>query len=378
MKPFAIYFPQYYPTPTNDKAWGHGFTDWSLIANANLRDQWARRAPRRGFYDGADPSVHAAQMDEMVEAGLGGMAVYHYWFYSHQELTAFERSLLGGRARHDLPWFLVWASEGWSRRWLGDHSPIVTLPPEPDKADIESHCRYLMTCFEQPSYFRWQDRPLFVWYHLDHFRNPERVLDDYRNCFRHGGMEVAFGHFVKNPFDSQHARLVDVSYLFEPRLHFGMQRAGRGAGAKKAFDAIQRVAGDRIAQNLLALMDRVQQKGQTHSAAAHIQYLGSEQRSRLAASLHGLVQDVLSPGWNNSPRYADRFTALEDLDPQHFGALVRAASARVKALPPLINAWNEWSEGAAIEPCAYLGTRFLDALRAATEEPASHIAAPSS
>ena len=41
-----------------------------------------------------------------------------------------------------------------------------------------------------------------------------------------------------------------------------------------------------------------------------------------------------------------------------------AAAARVITLPPLINAWNEWSEGAAIEPCAYLGTRYLDALRA--------------
>jgi hypothetical protein len=376
MSPFAIYFPQFYPTPTNDKAWGHGFTDWSLIANANLRDQWSRRAPRRGFYDGADPAVHQAQMSEMIEAGLGGMAVYHYWFYSHQELPAFERSLLGGRARHDLHWFFVWASEGWSRRWMGDHSPIVALSREPTRADIEAHCRYLITCFEQPSYFKWQGRPLFVWYHLDHFRNPERVLAEYRNCFRGASVEVAFGHFVKNPFDSQHARLVEVSYLFEPRLHFGMQRAGRSAGAKKAFDAIQRVAGDRVAQSLLALMDRVQQKGQTHSAVDHVEYLRSEQRSRLAASLHGTVQDVISPGWNNTPRYADRFTALQDLDPQQFGALVHAASARMNTLPPLINAWNEWSEGAAIEPCAYLGTRYLDALRAPADDRASEIAGP--
>jgi Glycosyltransferase WbsX len=376
MNPFAIYFPQYYPTPTNDKAWGHGFTDWSLIANANLRDQWARRAPRRGFYDGADPAVHAAQMEEMVEAGLGGMAVYHYWFYSHQELPAFEHSLVRGRARLDLPWFFIWASEGWSRRWMGDHSSIVALSPEPTPAEIQTHCRYLLSCFEQPSYFKWQGRPLFVWYHLDHFRTPERVLDEYRSCFRNGGLDVAFGHFVKNPFDSQLARLVEVSYLFEPRLHFGMHRAGRGAGAKKAFDAIQRVAGDRVAQSLLALMDRVQQKGQVHSAADHVQYLGSAQRSGLVASLHGTVQDVISPGWNNTPRYANRFTALQDLDPQQFGALVRAASARTNTLPPLINAWNEWSEGAAIEPCAYLGTRYLDALRAPAGERATDIALP--
>jgi hypothetical protein len=259
---------------------------------------------------------------------------------------------------------------------MGDPSPIASLPHEPAGADIEAHCRYLVTCFEQPSYFRWQGKPLFVWYHLDHFSHPEQVLDQYRNCFRNHGVEIAVGHFVKNPFDSQHARLADVSYLFEPRLHFGMRRAGRGAGAKKAFDTVKRVAGDRVAQSLLALMDSIQQRGQTHSATEHMQYLASEQRRRLATALQGTVQEVVSPGWNNTPRYADRFTALQDLDPQQFGALVLAAAARVRTLPPLINAWNEWSEGAAIEPCAYLGSRYLDALRAPADGDVADVTAP--
>ena len=36
-------------------------------------------------------------------------------------------------------------------------------------------------------------------------------------------------------------------------------------------------------------------------------------------------------------------------------------------LPPLVNAWNEWTEGAAIEPCAYLGRSYLDAVTAVTD-----------
>lgn len=50
MKPFAIYFPQFYPTKTNDDAWGAGFTGLALVANSNLRDAWPRRAPATGFY----------------------------------------------------------------------------------------------------------------------------------------------------------------------------------------------------------------------------------------------------------------------------------------------------------------------------------------
>jgi hypothetical protein len=78
--------------------------------------------------------------------------------------------------------------------------------------------------------------------------------------------------------------------------------------------------------------------------------------------LPGLVQEVISPGWNNAPRYAKRFTRLEDVPPAFFRTMLEDAS-RSNGLPPLINAWNEWSEGAAIEPCAYLGSRYLDAAR---------------
>ena len=71
------------------------------------------------------------------------------------------------------------------------------------------------------------------------------------------------------------------------------------------------------------------------------------------------------PGWNNAPRYGERFTALADVPAAAFGELLRAPSR--SDLPLLINAWNEWSEGAAIEPCAYLGTRYLDALGSAPD-----------
>jgi Glycosyltransferase WbsX len=370
MKPFAIYFPQFYSIATNDRAWGKGFTDWALVAHANLHDRWSRRAPRRGFYDGSDPAVHAAQMQEMQSAGLGGMAVYHYWFYTHQELPVFEQALLASPPRSKLPWFLVWASEGWSRRWLGDPRTIATLTPSPSNVDIREHCHYLMRCFNHPSYFRWRGKPLFIWYHLGHFDDPEKVVNNYRECLAQMGTEIATGHFIKNPFDARHSALVDVSYLFEPRLYFGTRRKGRGGVAKAAFERMRGVVGEGAAQRLLTLSDRFQQRGRTFSAADHLRYLAGDERARLVRSLPGVVQEVISPGWNNAPRYDLRYTALQDLPVTSFKELVRRASS-TDAPPALINAWNEWSEGAAIEPCAYLGTRYLDEIGTNEQQPIS-------
>jgi hypothetical protein len=139
--------------------------------------------------------------------------------------------------------------------------------------------------------------------------------------------------------------------------------------AKQAFDLATRRLGRRAGEKLLLLFDRAQPKGVTHAAADFARYLRSPARTRLRDSLPGLVQEVISPGWNNAPRYGKRFTRLEDLPPEDYHGMLLAAAGR-EGLPPLINAWNEWSEGAAIEPCAYLGSRYLDASRVAREQAA--------
>lgn len=362
MKPFAIYFPQFYPIQTNNDAWGAGFTDWALVANSNLRESWPRRAPAAGFYDGASPQVHARQMAEALDAGIAGFGVYHYWFYTHQELRAFEASLLGAAASApSIPWFLIWASEGWSKRWLAKPDVLIHLTAAPDQRAIEQHCDHLATCFSNRLYLRWRGKPLFAWYNLGHFDAPEAIVVRYREALQRRGFDVAIAHFVKNPFDLGYSAFTDASYLFEPRLFFGSQSTLRGSRSKAALNAFRKALGSSGAESLLVAMDRLQRSGNTYPAERFLSYMASPERSALLTATTGTRQEVISPGWNNTPRYGRRFTALQPLDPASFGALVRAAMA-TNDLPPLLNAWNEWAEGAAIEPCAYLGRSYLDAV----------------
>ena len=370
MKPFAIYFPQFYPIKVNDDAWGAGFTDWALVANANLRDAWPRRTPAAGYYDGSSPLVHSRQIAEALDAGIGGFGVYHYWFYTHQELNAFEQTLLRPPAGSTLPpWFLIWASEGWSKRWLARPDTLIHLTAAPDRTDIDRHCDHLAVCFASPAYLRWRGRPLFAWYDLGHFDEPERVVAQYRDAMRQRGFDMAVAHFVKNPFDLAYGAFTDASYLFEPRLFFGAQSKARGTTAKTALDGLRRLLGTGAADSLLVAMDWMKKPGTTYTADRFLAYMASAERVQLLSTSKGPRQEVLSPGWNNTPRYGRRFTALEPLEQASFGALVGAAM-RASDLPPLLNAWNEWSEGAAIEPCAYLGRRYLEAARAAAADDA--------
>lgn len=369
MRPFSIYFPQFHPTPTNDRVWGKGFTDWALLSSYNLRRPEAmRRAPARGLYNGADPAVHAAQIGEMQSAGLGGIGLYHYWFYTHQELDAFETTMISGTTTPAMPWFLIWATESWSKRWLGDHTTIVDLDPNPDDTKIAAHCRHLAQCFASPTYYRWQGRPLFVWYNLGHFRHPARTVDRYRTTLAALGFDVAMANFVKNAADIALSTCTDATYIFEPRMFFNMGRADRGGLAKRGFDTVASIFGRDTANRILVATETMSRRqGRIFSADDFVAYMLSDARASLLQGITHPCQNVLSPGWDNRPRYEDRqFTALDRLTPAQFSTLM-AASASASPLPPLINAWNEWTELAAIEPCAYLGTRYLDVLQPAPD-----------
>lgn len=363
MYPFAIYFPQFYPTLTNDRVWGKDFTDWALLANANVRAaNDRRRSPARGFYDGADRAVHHAQLAEMQASGLAGVGLYHYWFYTHQELDAFEQTLMVDPGPTATPWFLIWATEGWTKRWIGDHTTIVALDPDPNDALVEAHCRHLARCFASPCYFRWQGRPLFVWYNLAHFASPGRTVDRYRAALQRHGVEAAMAGFIKSASDIALTAHTDASYVFEPRMFFNMGRADRGSAARWAFDRAVLLIGRDNANRLMVRAEKMtQREGRLFNADDFMSYLASDERAELLSGVPHSLQEVVSPGWNNAPRYDRRFTALEDLSGPQFAKLVAKAAAS-GTLPPLINAWNEWTEHAAIEPCAYMGTRYLDAL----------------
>jgi hypothetical protein len=364
MKPFAIYFPQFYPTATNNRAWGTGFTDWALVANANMRDAWSRRAPAAGFYDGEAPLVHQRQIAEAMGAGLGGFALYHYWFYTHQELNAFEQTLLSNMTSETtLPWFLIWATEGWSKRWIANPEILIHLTSAPTQHEIEVHCDHLAICFAHPAYARWRGKPLFVWYNLSHFNQPESVVVRYRDAMLRRGFDMAVAHFVKNPFDLAHCAFTDATYMFEPRLFFGSQNVSRGNVASATLKMVKKIIGTAGAESLLVAIDGVRKAGKPYSEEQFLAYIHSSGRADFFSATQQPCQDVLSPGWNNVPRYGDRFTALEPLNPLTFGKLVNDSISKCD-LPPLLNAWNEWTEGAAIEPCAYLGSSYLDAITA--------------
>jgi hypothetical protein len=371
MKRYAIFFPQFHRVRVNDMAWGEGFTDWTLVAAANAFNAWKRRSPVCGFYDLAEPSDVAAQFETAAGAGMDGFGIYHYRFDDGPELDAVERHLRHRRTPAGFKYFYIWANEPWSTRWLGEDIKILKgLSARPSRQQVAGHVNYLAPFLTSESYTRIEERPLFVIYRPDWFTDPAATLSLYREEFARAGLDPSIGYFAKDVSDLQYSRIFDFCYLFEPRLFFNSRGLRKNRAAVRSYKRVAQLLSakqnERLSEILSCLLGRhsLHSGSRRHAFSEFLGYFNGCERSALIRSFVCPVQNVLTCGWNNAPRYRGRFTELEVPATEQMAQTLgpaRGTQGCSETIPLLCNAWNEWSEGAALEPCSYLGDTLLQA-----------------
>ena len=78
-------------------------------------------------------------------------------------------------------------------------------------------------------------------------------------------------------------------------------------------------------------------------------------------------------GWDNTPRLPHNGQIFLNAHPANYQRWLAAIVAQARAKPAVeervvfINAWNEWAEGAYLEPDLYYGRQFLEATRRAVD-----------
>jgi hypothetical protein len=364
MKRYAIFFPQFHQVRVNDLAWGYGFSDWALVATANAFDHWKRRSPACGFYDLANPTDVRSQFQVAAAAQLDGFGLYHYYFSDGPELDVVERYLRKSLPPDGFQYFFIWANENWSRRWAGRNTQILkTVSSTPGRKEIADHVGYLEPYMQSKSYTTIANKPIFVIYRPDIFKDAANTLQLYRDEFSRVGLYPSIGYFLKNVSDVRYSSVFDFCYIFEPRtfLNFSGVRKNRIAG--EIFNKVVGLLSNEHKEIISEYAIRSLNMGaRRYSFSSFLTYFGSDDRKKLLRSLNCPLQNVLTCGWNNAPRYRQRFTEVEVPTVKQFLEMLELSAADddcAATLPLLCNAWNEWSEGAAIEPCMYLGDELL-------------------
>jgi lipopolysaccharide biosynthesis protein len=344
-KVLAFYLPQFHRIPENDVWWGEGFTDWANVDRARPLYEGHRQPVEPGElgrYDLSDPDVMRRQAALAAEHGIDGFVMYHYWFDGRQLLDRPLRNLLDDQTI-EFPFALCWANENWTRRWDGLDSEVL-IAQSYSEGWADRFYDDIVPALRDPRYLTVDGRPLLVLYRVGQVENACASIERWKKRARDdglGGLHVlAVGHsrhFEGLPRGIEHA--IDGLVQFPPLAGIGLQSVknlvpGTAAGIK----------------------------GDVYSYDAAVDSVDLD-----TVGPHGLrVHPGVMPGWDNTPRRGESAYVFHGANPLSFRRwLARAAGAAVtRGKSPLVfvNAWNEWAEGAHLEPDARFGRAYLEAV----------------
>lgn len=344
VKVIANYLPQFHTIPENDRWWGAGFTEWTNVAKA-LPNYAGHTQPRRpgelGYYDLTNPGVLEAQTDLARRHGIDGFCVYYYWFAGRRIL---QRPLDMIAERHDLgfPFCICWANENWTRTWDGQDREVLlaqTYSDQDDEAVIRDMLRYIRA----PHYIRVQGKPLVILYRPSLLPDAKRTADRWRAICRAQGVGEIYLAFVET-FENALTYPDPASIGFDATIEFPPSGVSNPISlpGKRFNPRFEGVVSDYMTTVRRYFAEPV---------PGHRRFRG------------------VMPSWDNTARRQDRSYSYHDASPGAFQAWLEWAMAVTREQNPsgerfvFVNAWNEWAEGAYLEPDKRIGRGWLEAVR---------------
>lgn len=341
-KAIAFYLPQFHPIVENDEWWGRGFTEWANVSRA-LPQYVGHDQPHLpgelGFYDLrlVDNMRRQAELARLY--GVHGFCFHHYWFSGRRLL---ERPIdqLIAHPDIDLPFCLCWANENWTRRWDGHDEDILLGQRYTPKDDLDFIVD-LLPYLRDPRYIKVDGRPLVIVYRPSLLPDCHRTLRIWREKCSEEGIGEIFLAMVQFDIDDP------STFGFDAAIEFPPHKLARGLSR---INERMEIINPEYAGHIVDYQDMV------------------ERGKNWPQSNYPLFKGV-APRWDNEARKPGRGYTFAGSTPERYGDWLQSAVTYSRSHPVsgesivFINAWNEWAEGAHLEPDRKYGYAYLQATR---------------
>ncbi len=347
VKLIAFYLPQFHPIPENDEWWGKGFTEWTHVARAvpQFLGHYQPRLPDElGFYDLRLIDVQRRQVELARKYGIFGFCFHYYWFGGKRLLDLPLKQFLDN-PDIDFPFCLCWANENWTRRWDGlDNEVLIAQAhsPQDDLAFIES----VEPMLGDKRYITVNGRPLLIVYRPSLLPNPRQTVQRWRD------------YAAKSKFGGLYLVAVQAFETVDPR--------------PLGFDAAVEFPPHKLAEGAPVLNKQMEVVNSGYQGVISDYSYMVESAKKIHRSDFTLFRGVC-PSWDNDARKPGRGITYQNSTPALYQEWL-AEACRYTAREPdpdkrmvFINAWNEWSEGAYLEPDRRYGYAYLQATANALE-----------
>jgi len=239
----------------------------------------------------------------------------------------------------------MWANENWTRTWDGLENDVLIKQDYLD-ADEDNFIADTGAYMADSRYVRLNDQPLFILYRPGLLPEPEKTINRWRKKW--------------------------AALLGETPLVMMVQGFGDEDPRDFGLDGAVEFPPHKVCAGLDNIND------QCHVLDSNYQGLVRDYASvvdnalREEAPAYPLIKTV-SPHWDNDARREGRGMTMHGSTPALYEKWLRGAMDFAELNPVgdeslvFINAWNEWAEGAYLEPDVHYGHAYLNATKRASK-----------
>lgn len=341
LKYIAYYLPQFHIIPENEEAWGEGFTEWTNVKSAyplyNGHHQPIIPHDDIGYYSLEDSEIMKWQAKTAKEYGLHGFCYYYYWFNGKTLLEKPLKNMLNDK-EVDIPFCLCWANHNWTKNWDGGNKQII-IEQTYDEDTYTKFIDDLVPYFQDERYIKVDGKHMLIIYQPCFLPDAKKAASIWKN-------------YAKQKYG------IELYLLFFQHTDFTNPKEYR-------FDAALENTPNVRARWAVCNIDKKIDKAPN---TCFIDYITNIFQYVFRPTPDYTLFRCVYPKWDNTARMKDRgaIIYLNSTLELFKKFLIELSNRAIKDNTPpflFINAWNEWAEGAYLEPDKENGYQYLEVVK---------------
>lgn len=349
----AYYLPQFHAIPENDEWHGKNFTEWVKVKSSIplFNGHYQQHIPHDdiGYYLLDNKAIFKKQENMLKKSGVYGLIFYHYWFSGRMILEGPAKYLLENKDI-DIKFCFCWANENWTRSWDGNANDVL-LHQEYSENDARLFMEYLIPFFKDSRYIKTKGRPILYIYRPSSIDNAHEYIKIWN--------EVCAYHSVPAP------------YLVACLTRDAVSPQSYGMDA-----AAERILHDWGSGNIKDIKNELDIYDEFNGSILSYDDVSTYYQDKSHAIKDFPFQRGIIPMWDNTARYKNEAFIVHDSSPAKFQNWLSdlidqtLSNNLIDEKIITVNAWNEWAEGAHLEPDLRHGYAYLNCIgRALAGEP---------
>lgn len=358
VKLISFYLPQFHDFDENVKWFGKGFTEWSNTSKAvpQFIGHYQPHIPIDvGYYNLNDNFIMQRQIELAKQYGVYGFSFYYYWFSGEKLMEKPLERFLQDKSLN-IPFFLFWANEDWTMLWDNGKDREVLHKQELLKNDEAKFMNDILPYMKDDRYIKIDNKPLLIIYNPHNYQF-ERFIE-FNNKIR----QIAKEHGFKDLYimtttcraddsDCKSYKEFVQTYRLDSLLEFFPQ----GIFMHDMKQLKPTIMNKKFKGQCLDMHDFITNKKYIYNSSLNL-------------------FKCAFPHWDNTSRKCYNGADIYQNTPNDYKTWLKDIinwtknNYKVDEQFVFINAWNEWAEGAHLEPDKKYGYAYLQATKEALEE----------